>query len=273
VSDPDDGAVSDPDNGAVSGPDAGAVSGPDDGAVSGPDDGAVRDPEDGARAGAVSGAARPIRLAVVDDDPFVRAGLAMLLRGAPDIEVVAEGGDGAEAIALTDAHAPDVILMDIRMPRMDGLVATERLRGRARAPQIIVLTTFDVDDYVLRALRAGAGGFLLKDAPPRDILRAVRTVAAGEAMLSPAVARRLIDHVADPAAAARRTDARSRLARLTDREREVAAAVGRGRSNAEIAAELRMGVPTVKAHVSRLLAKLAVNNRVQIALLVHDAAS
>jgi DNA-binding NarL/FixJ family response regulator len=214
---------------------------------------------------------RPIRVLIVDDDPFVRAGLAMLLRGAQDLLVVAEGADGAEAVVLVDAHAPDVVLMDIRMPRVDGLVATERLRGRARAPQVIVLTTFDADDYVLRALRAGAGGFLLKDAPPRDILRAVRTVAAGEAMLSPAVTRRLIDRFADPAAAGRRADARERLGRLTEREREVAAAVGRGCSNAEIAAELGMGVATVKAHVSRLLAKLGLNNRVQIALLVHDA--
>ncbi|WP_433060301.1 response regulator [Dactylosporangium sp. CS-033363] len=218
-------------------------------------------------------AERPIRLAIVDDDPFVRAGLAMLLRGAGDIEVVAEGADGAEAVALTDAHAPDVILMDIRMPGVDGLVATERLRARPRAPQVIVLTTFDADDYVLRALRAGAGGFLLKDTPPLEILRAVRIVAAGEAMLSPAVTRRLIDRVADPAAAARRGEARERLARLTGRERELAAAVGQGSSNAEIAAALRMSVPTVKAHVSRLLAKLALNNRVQIALLVQDASS
>jgi DNA-binding NarL/FixJ family response regulator len=214
---------------------------------------------------------RPIRVLIVDDDPFVRAGLAMLLRGAEDVLVVAEAADGAEAIVLVDAHAPDVVLMDIRMPWVDGLVATERLRRRARAPQVIVLTTFDADDYVLRALRAGAGGFLLKDAPPRDILRAVRTVAAGEAMLSPAVTRRLIDRLADPAAAGRRADARRRLGRLTDREREVATAVGRGCSNAEIAAELGMGVATVKAHVSRLLAKLGLNNRVQIALLVHDA--
>jgi DNA-binding NarL/FixJ family response regulator len=214
---------------------------------------------------------RPIRLAIVDDDPFVRSGLAMLLRGAEDIEVVAEAADGFEAVAVVDAHAPDVLLMDIRMPRMDGLVATERLRRRARAPQIIVLTTFDADDQVLRALRAGAGGFLLKDTPPRDIVQAVRTVAAGEAMLSPAVTRRLIDRVADPVAAARRAGARSRLERLTERERAVADAVGRGRSNAEIGAELGMGVPTVKAHVSRLLAKLGLNNRVQVALLVHDA--
>ncbi|GAA3787546.1 response regulator transcription factor [Sphaerisporangium flaviroseum] len=214
---------------------------------------------------------RRIRLAIVDDDPLVRVGLAMLLAGSPDIEVVAEAADGAEADALVDAHWPDVVLMDIRMPRVDGLVATERLRSRPRAPQVIVLTTFNADDYVLRALRAGASGFLLKDTPPRDIVQAVRTVAAGEAMLSPSVTRQLIEHVADPAAASRRDRARAQLDRLTDRQREVAMALGRGHSNAEIGAELHMTVPTVKAHVSQLLTKLALNNRVQIALLVHDA--
>jgi DNA-binding NarL/FixJ family response regulator len=213
----------------------------------------------------------PIRLAIVDDDPLVRAGLVLLLAGSPDIEVVAEGGDGAEADALVDAHWPDVVLMDIRMPKVDGLVATERLRSRRNAPQVIVLTTFNADDYVLRALRAGASGFLLKDTPPRDIVHAIRTVAAGEAMLSPSVTRQLIEHVADPAAAERRARARAQLAGLTEREREVALAVGQGSSNAEIGAALRMSVPTVKAHVSRLLTKLDLNNRVQVALLVHDA--
>jgi DNA-binding NarL/FixJ family response regulator len=213
----------------------------------------------------------PIRLAIVDDDPLVRAGLILLLAGSSDIEVVAEGADGAEADALVDAHWPDVVLMDIRMPKVDGLVATERLRSRRNAPQVIVLTTFNADDYVLRALRAGASGFLLKDTPPRDIMHAIRTVAAGEAMLSPSVTRQLIEHVADPAAAERRARARALLDRLTARERDVAGAVGRGGSNAEIGAELGMSVPTVKAHVSRLLTKLDLNNRVQIALLVHDA--
>jgi len=213
----------------------------------------------------------PIRLAIVDDDPLVRAGLALLLAGSSDIEVVAEGADGAEADALVDAHWPDVVLMDIRMPKVDGLVATERLRARPNAPQVIVLTTFNADDHVLRALRAGASGFLLKDTPPRDIVRAIRTVAAGEAMLSPAVTRQLIEHVADPGAAARRAHARRQLDRLTEREREVALAVGQGSSNAEIGVALGMSVPTVKAHVSRLLTKLDLNNRVQIALLVHDS--
>jgi DNA-binding NarL/FixJ family response regulator len=214
---------------------------------------------------------RAIRLAIVDDDPLVRAGLRILVGGSPDIEVVAEAGDGAEAVTVADAHWPDIILMDIRMPRVDGLVATRRIRSRDGAPQVIVLTTFDADEYVLEALRGGASGFLLKDTPPREILAAVRSVASGAAMLSPMAIRRLIDHVADPEASSRRARARTRLADLTDREREVAILVGHGRSNAEIAAGLTMSLPTVKGHVSRLLSKLDLNNRVQIALLVHDA--
>lgn len=216
-------------------------------------------------------AERPIRLAIVDDDPLVRAGLRILVGGSPDIEVVAEAGDGAQAVVVADAHWPDVILMDIRMPRVDGLAATRRIRGRDGAPQVIVLTTFDADEYVLEALRGGASGFLLKDTPPREILAAVRSVAAGAGTLSPAVIRRLIDHVADPEAGTRRERARRRLSALTDREREVAVLVGRGHSNAGVAAELSMSLPTAKGHVSRLLSKLDLNNRVQIALLVHDA--
>jgi len=218
-----------------------------------------------------AGPVRPIRLAIVDDDPLVRAGLRILLGGSADIEVVAEAGDGAAADALADAHWPDVVLMDIRMPKVDGLVATRRLRSRPSPPQVIVLTTFNADEYVLDALRAGASGFLLKDTPPNDIIEAVRTVAAGAATLSPTVIRQLIDHVADPAAGPRRDRARARLSKLTDRERAVALALGRGWSNAEISTELAMSVPTVKGHVSRLLAKLILNNRVQVAILVHDA--
>jgi DNA-binding NarL/FixJ family response regulator len=215
---------------------------------------------------------RPIRLAIVDDDPLVRAGLRILVGGSPDIEVVAEAGDGAEAVTVADAHWPDIILMDIRMPRVDGLVATRRIRSRdGGAPQVIVLTTFDADEYVLEALRGGASGFLLKDTPPREILAAVRSVASGAATLSPMAIRRLIDHVADPEASSRRARARTRLADLTDREREVAVLVGHGESNAGIATGLGMSLPTVKGHVSRLLSKLDLNNRVQIALLVHDA--
>ena len=214
---------------------------------------------------------RPIRVAIVDDDALVRMGLTTLLSSSRSIEVVAEAGDGSQAEALVDAHRPDVVLMDIRMASVDGLTATERLRARSDAPQVIVLTTFDADGYVLRALRAGASGFLLKDTPPLEIIQAVQRVAAGEAMLSPSVTRRLIDHVADAAVGNRRDGAVARLAALTEREREVAVALGRGRSNAELGADLFMSVATVKAYVSRILTKLDLNNRVQVALLVHDA--
>jgi DNA-binding NarL/FixJ family response regulator len=220
---------------------------------------------------AVAGVTAAIRVLIADDDALVRAALSMTLRGTEDIRIVAEAADGAEALARVGAHAPDVVLMDIRMPRLDGLAATEQLRRRERPPEVIVLTTFDVDEYVLRALRAGASGFLLKDTPPQEIVRAVRLVAAGEAMLSPTVTRQLIDHVAVSGADARRSRALESLDRLTGREREVAIAIGRGRSNAEIGHELFVSVATVKAYVSRLLTKLELNNRVQVALLVHDA--
>ncbi|WP_329472974.1 response regulator transcription factor [Streptomyces sp. NBC_01723] len=212
-----------------------------------------------------------IRLLIVDDDPLVRAGLSFMLGGADDVEIVGEAADGDEVEALVDRSHPDVVLMDIRMPVVDGLTATERLRGRAEAPQIIVLTTFHADEQVLRALRAGAAGFVLKDTPPAEILDAVRRVAAGDPVLSPAVTRRLMDQAAAGTADTRRTRARARLDTLNDREREVAVAVGRGLANAAIATELFMSVATVKTHVSRVLAKLDLGNRVQIALLAHDA--
>ena len=212
---------------------------------------------------------------VVDDDPLVRSALAMVLGGAEDLELVGQAADGAEVPDAVDRTAPDVVLMDIRMPHTDGLTATERLQTRRDAPEVIVLTTFDADDQVLRALRAGASGFLLKDTPPAAIVEAVRRVAAGEPMLSPTVTRQLIAHVAAVESVAAGTDraglARARLQQLSDREREVAVAVGRGLSNAQIGAELYLSIATVKAHVSRLLVKLEVANRVQVALLVHDA--
>jgi DNA-binding NarL/FixJ family response regulator len=220
---------------------------------------------------ALAGLVTPIRVLIVDDDALVRAGLTMILDATEDVRVVAEVADGTEVLPAVDAYAPDVVLMDIRMPRMDGLAATEALTARDAAPEIIVLTTFDADEYVLRALRSGASGFLLKDTPPADIVQAIRLVVAGEAMLSPGVTRRLIGHVARTGGASRRANAQELLGRLTDREREVAEAIGRGRSNAEIAEELFMSVATVKAHVTRLLTKLEVANRVQIALLAHDA--
>jgi DNA-binding NarL/FixJ family response regulator len=212
-----------------------------------------------------------IRVLVVDDDALVRAGLAMLLAGAEDIAIVGEAADGSEVAQAVAKHEPDVVLMDIRMPEMDGLAATELLRAQDNAPEVIVLTTFEADDYVLRALRAGAGGFLLKDTPPAEIVRAVRAVAAGEPMLSPTITRRLIGHVTDGGGGDRGRHAREQLDHLTEREREVAVAIGHGRSNAEIGRELFMSLATVKAHVSRIFEKLELNNRVQIALLAHDA--
>lgn len=210
----------------------------------------------------------PVRLLLVDDDPLVRAGLAMLLGGDTDIEVVAEAGDGAAVPAAVDAHHPDVVLI-LRMPQVDGIRATARLRARPNPPEVVVLTTFDSDDNVLRALRAGASGFLVKDAPPEQIVGAIRRVAAGEPILSPAVLRRLMDQAIDSAGSA--DQARSALARLSPREHEVALAVGQGQSNAEIAAALLMSMATVKAHLSRILAKLDLNNRTQVALLIRDA--
>jgi DNA-binding NarL/FixJ family response regulator len=213
----------------------------------------------------------PIRVLIVDDDPLLRAGLTMMLGGAPDLAVVGGAGDGAQVPAMVAEHRPDVVLMDIRMPVMDGLSATEALRVRPGAPEVIVLTTFDADEHVLRALRAGAAGFVLKDTPPADIVEAVRRVARGAPVLSPAVTRRLMTRVAESGADLRRAQALERLAALAEREREIAIAVGEGKSNAEIGAALYLSVPTVKTHISRIFTKLDLNNRVQVALLVHDA--
>ena len=213
----------------------------------------------------------PIRLLIVDDDPMVRAGLVSMLGGTPDLRIVGEAADGATAIDAVAEHRPDVVLMDIAMRTMNGLEATEALRTRANAPEIIILTTFGSDEHLLRALRAGAAGFLLKDAPPPQIVDAVRRVASGEPMLSGKVTRQLIDYVSGPGPHSAGAEARAALAGLTERERDVARAIAEGKTNAEIAAELFMSVPTVKTHISRLLAKLDLNNRVQIALLAHDA--
>jgi DNA-binding NarL/FixJ family response regulator len=213
-----------------------------------------------------------IRVLLVDDDALVRSGLRMMLAGAERIEVVGEADDGRAVLGAVDRHRPDVVLMDIRMPAVDGVAATRLLRTQPEPPAVLVLTTFDADDLVVRALQAGASGFLLKDTPPAEIVRAIELVHAGDSMLSPTVTRRLVALVAgDSDAGARQEKARERMTALSDREREVALAVGQGLPNADIAAELHMSVATVKAHVSRLLVKLDVDNRVQIALLVHDA--
>ena len=213
-----------------------------------------------------------VKVLLVDDDALVRAGLRLILSSADDIDVVGETDDGAGAVAAVRQHRPDVVLMDIRMPRMDGITATAALRALDPAPQVVVLTTFQADEHVVAALRAGASGFLVKDTPPGDILTAIRLVAAGNAIVSPSVTRTLLSHFAPTATSERQHDAAQALAALTDREREVATAVGAGASNAEIARMLFMSEATVKAHVSRLLSRLGVSNRVQIAILVHDAA-
>jgi DNA-binding NarL/FixJ family response regulator len=213
-----------------------------------------------------------IRVLLVDDDALVRSGLRLMLAGAANVDVVAEAEDGSEVLGVVDLHRPDVVLMDIRMPRLDGIAATRLLVAQPDPPAVVVLTTFDADELVLRALQAGAAGFLLKDTPPAEIVRAIETVHAGDGMLSPTITRRLISLVAGDSDAAARTDrARDRIATLSPREHDVALAVARGQANAEIAAALHLSVPTVKAHVSRLLDKLDVKNRVQIALLVKDA--
>jgi DNA-binding NarL/FixJ family response regulator len=211
-----------------------------------------------------------IRVLLVDDDALVRSGLRIMLAGAANLDVVAEAADGREVLGAVDLHRPDVVLMDIRMPELDGIAATRLLAAQPDPPAVLVLTTFDADELVLRALQAGAAGFLLT--PPAEIVRAIELVHAGDGMLSPTVTRRLISMVAgDSDAGARAEQARDRLATLSPREREVALAVGRGETNAEIAAALHLSVATVKAHVSRLLDKLDVDNRVQIALLVQAA--
>ena len=210
-----------------------------------------------------------IKVLIVDDDALVRAGLTMMLDGANGIEVVGEAADGDQVPAAVDAHAPDVVLMDLRMPRTGGITATRRLRARPRAPEVIVLTTFDADENVLGGLRAGASGFLLKDSPPPRIVEAIRRVAAGDPILSPEITRRLMDRAAAQAGARER--ARAALATLTPREHEVAIGIARGETNAEIAARLFMSLATVKSHITHILTKLALTNRTQIALLAHDA--
>ncbi|MFC9111770.1 response regulator [Streptomyces sp. NPDC057092] len=226
-----------------------------------------------------------IRVLLVDDDALVRAGLRMMLASAADIEVVGEAQDGGEVVDLVERYDPDLVLMDIRMPTVDGLAATRLLRARPGGrPEVLMLTTFTTDDYVLRALRAGAAGFLLKHTRPETIIDAVRRTSAGEPVMSPEALRHLVDAVAHKPPAQHSPappqahdpggeDARRQLGLLGDREREVALAVADGRTNAQIAADLYMSVPTVKSHVSHILTKLGLNNRVQIALLVYRSGS
>jgi len=213
-----------------------------------------------------------IRVAVADDQALVRSGFAVLLRSAGDIDVVGEASDGSEAVALVERARPDVILMDIRMPDVDGLEATRRITGNdaTASTRVLILTTFDLDEYVFEALHAGASGFLLKDTLPDELLAAVRVVASGEALLAPKVTRRLIEQfVQQPVAA--RTEPHPGLSTLTEREREVLGAVARGLSNAEIGEELFMSHATAKTHVSRLLTKLDARDRAQLVMLAYEA--
>jgi DNA-binding NarL/FixJ family response regulator len=212
-----------------------------------------------------------VRVVLVDDEALVRSGLRLILEGDPGIHVVGEASDGRAGMALIADSQPDVVLMDIRMPVLDGLAATRELLARQSDLKIIVLTTFDTDELVLSALRLGASGFLLKDTPPAELIDAVRQVAAGRTALSQPVITQLIQAVAGQPERQQNRDAAARLDQLTVREREVAVAIAEGLSNAEIAAAHFVSVTTVKTHVGRILDKLAVDNRVQIAICVHSA--
>jgi DNA-binding NarL/FixJ family response regulator len=209
-----------------------------------------------------------IRVLLVDDDPLVRAGLRLMLRSAPDIDVVGEAGDGAAAITAAAELTPDVILMDIRMPGTDGVTATATITKAAAAPRVVALTTFDADELVRQAITAGAVGYLVKDTPPAEIISAVRAVAAGQGVLSPAVTRPLLDLLHESPSTER---SRPGLEALTERERAVALAVTDGATNAEIARQLYVSAATVKATVSRILVKLELDNRVQIAVVVRGS--
>ncbi|GIG39591.1 response regulator [Cellulomonas phragmiteti] len=226
-----------------------------------------------------------VRVALVDDQQLVRAGFRMVIDSQPDLEVVLEAGDGAQAVRALDPAARvatghvDVVLMDVRMPTMDGLEATERIVSRATAaapaPKVIVLTTFDLDEYVLAAIRAGASGFLLKDAPPEEMLAAIRTVHRGDAVIAPSSTRRLLEHLVtalpDDAAPSADHPAQHAVAQLTEREREVLVLMARGRSNTEIGQDLFVAEATVKTHVGRILAKVGARDRVQAVVVAYEA--
>ena len=211
-----------------------------------------------------------ISVVLVDDQPMLRLGFRMVLNAQPDMRVVAEAGDGDEAITVVREHQPDVVLMDVRMPKMDGVEATRRIVEAGSPSRVLILTTFDLDEYAFAGLRAGASGFLLKNVPPEDLLSAIRAVATGDAVLAPSVTRRILDAFADrlPVAGARNDDV---LSVLTPREREVLLEVATGESNAQIADRLFLSEATVKTHVGRILAKLHLHDRVQAVVLAYES--
>ncbi|WP_370413761.1 response regulator [Streptomyces fradiae] len=217
------------------------------------------------------GAGRRIRVVIADDEPLIRAGIRMILTSDPEIEVIAEATNGREAVDLARSHAADVVLLDIQMPVLDGLSALPELRRAAPATKVVVLTTFGERENVLRALEHGGAGFLLKDTAPAELIRAVRAAAAGDAYLSPAATRHVVERLASGRETARAEEARNRIAALSEREREVLALLGEGLSNADAGRRLHMSEATVKTYVSRILAKLDCENRVQAALLARDA--
>ncbi|WP_413454300.1 response regulator transcription factor [Georgenia phoenicis] len=213
----------------------------------------------------------PIRVALVDDQQLVRAGFALVINSQPDMEVVVEASDGAQALRMLESYVADVVLMDVRMAGMDGLTATEQLtsRGNGSGPRVVILTTFDLDEYVMQAIKAGASGFLLKDVPPEDMLDAIRTVHAGDGVIAPSSTKRLIEHLAQILPDEQKAPP-AVLDGLTEREREVLVLMARGRSNTEIAGELYVAEATVKTHVGRVLAKLGARDRVQAVVIAYE---
>ena len=212
----------------------------------------------------------PVTIVLADDQELLRMGFRLVLEAQPDLEVAGEAGDGEQAVELVAALDPDIVLMDVRMPTMDGVEATRRIVAQGARSRVIILTTFDLDEYAYSALRAGASGFLLKDAPPADLLSAIRAVARGDAVVAPSTTKRLLESVADRLPDPGRTRPTDDLEQLTAREREVLVEVARGLSNAEIAETLVLAEATVKTHVGRILAKLALRDRVQLVIYAYD---
>ncbi|MFG3099534.1 response regulator [Streptomyces sp. NPDC048182] len=211
-----------------------------------------------------------IRVMLVDDQVLLRTGFSMVLAAQPDMEVVAEAGDGVEALQVLAATAVDVVLMDVRMPKLDGVEATARICARPDAPKVLILTTFDLDEYAFSGLKAGASGFMLKDVPPGELLAAIRSVHSGDAVVAPSTTRRLLDRFAPMLPNTAQEPGSDRLQRLTDREREVMLLVAQGLSNGEIAARLVLSEATVKTHVGRILTKLDLRDRVQVVVLAYE---